>query len=135
MCFPIHVVIKRDFSQALMDKDKTIVCLRREFRNTEHIIFGLASENTNDLQETETYFRLFWNLRKENHFRTVLSICFNSYFYNPAKYLYDKLKLISSRQKRQHVLDTLMNYLNKMHVFQNIQHVSYPTFLTLFLHF
>lgn len=99
ICFPIHLVIKRDFSQALMDKDKTIVCLQREFGNTEHIIFGLASENTNALQETETYFRLFQNVRKEKHFRTVLSICFNSYF-NPVKYLYDELKLISSRQKR-----------------------------------
>lgn len=92
ICFPIHLVIKRDFSQALMDKDKTNVCLRREFGNTEPIIFGLVSEITNVLQETETYFRLFWNVRKENHFRTVLSICFNSYFYNPAKYLYDELQ-------------------------------------------
>lgn len=34
MCFPIHVAIKRDFSQPLMDKEKTIVFLRREFGNT-----------------------------------------------------------------------------------------------------
>ena len=110
-------------------KTEQLCCLRRDFGHTEHI-FGLASENTNALQESETYFRHVWNVRKENHFRTVLSIY--SHFYNHAKYLYDELQLISSRQNRSQVLDTLMNYLNKMHV---IQHVSSPTFLTLFLYF
>lgn len=96
------------------------MCLRRELEILNTSFLAWHKKIQMSFRKLKLTSDFFWSVRTETHFRIVFSFCFNSYFSNRVKYLYDELHLISSSQE----IKTLSGQM---------QHVHYPTFLNLFL--